>query len=133
MSDQGESAGGDGSARSDSRRSASSQRSSTHHLSPLRQQPRSPRSPRHNKIYRCPPTPPPDKLLVKEKSFVLDSMATASISNDYSKANPKLGPVIPPYNSQKDPHTSNYFSFLGVDRTLKRTGQVCKILLLLLL
>ncbi|KAK2142390.1 hypothetical protein LSH36_962g00010 [Paralvinella palmiformis] len=123
MSDKGDSARGDRSARSESSRSSTSRRSRERHLSPIRREPKSPRSPRHNKIYRCPPTPPPDKLLVQEKSFVLDSMATASISGDYSKANPKLGPVIPPYNSQRDPHTSNYFRFLGVDRTLKKTFQ----------
>ena len=79
---------------------------------------------RHNKIYRCPPTPPPEELMRKEKSFTLDCNATSSISTDYSKANPKLGPVIPPYNSQRDRHTFNYYGFIGVDRTLKKTGQV---------
>ena len=82
-------------------------------------------SKRHNKLYRAPPTPPPDKLLEEEKKFVLDCNAMSSISVDYSKANPKLGPVIPPYNSQKDQHVENYFNFHGVDKTLKKTGQVC--------
>lgn len=82
-------------------------------------------SKRHNKLYRAPPTPPPDELLKEEKGFVLDCNAVSSISLDYSKANPKLGPVIPPYNSQKDGHVDNYFQFHGVDRTLRKTGQVC--------
>ena len=82
-------------------------------------------SKRHNKLYRAPPTPPPIELLKEEKGFVLDCNAVSSISLDYSKANPKLGPVIPPYNSQKDVHVENYFGFHGVDKTLKKTGQVC--------
>ena len=82
-------------------------------------------SKRHNKLYRTPPTPPPVDLLREEKGFVLDCNAVSSISLDYSKANPKLGPVIPPYNSQKDGHVENYFNFHGVDKTLKKTGQVC--------
>ncbi|XP_025080607.1 uncharacterized protein C17orf98-like [Pomacea canaliculata] len=86
---------------------------------------KSPRQPkgRQNKIYRTPPTPPPGELRVKEKSFVLDCKATSSISCDYSKVNPKLGPVIPPYNSQRDKHVDQYFTFYGVDRTLNKTGQ----------
>ena len=79
---------------------------------------------RANKIYRTPVTPTPDEQLTKEKTFVLDCNAASSISRDYCKANPKLGPVIPPYNAQRDKHVGNYFKFYGVDRTLKRTGQV---------
>jgi hypothetical protein len=79
---------------------------------------------RHNKIYRTPATPEPEELLTKERTFVLDSNAVGSISTDYSKTNPKLGPVIPPYNSQKDIHVRNYYEFEGVPKTLKRTGQV---------
>lgn len=77
-----------------------------------------------NKIYKTPPTPPPKVLLSKEKNFVLDSIASSSISIDYSKTNPKLGPVIPPYNSQRDKHCNAYFKFFGVDDTLERTRQV---------
>ncbi len=87
---------------------------------------------RHNKIYRTPPTPPPEELLSKEKGFVLDNNAVASISMDYCKANPKLGPVIPPFNSQRCRHSANYFRFHGVDRTLRKTGQVSKVTVLLL-
>lgn len=79
---------------------------------------------RHNKIYRTPPTPEPEELLSKERTFVLDSNACSSISTDYSKTNPKLGPVIPPYNSQKDIHSRNYYEFEGVPKTLKKTQQV---------
>ena len=79
---------------------------------------------RHNKLYRCPPTPPPEEHLEMEKSFTLDCIATSSISTDYSKANPKLGPVVPPYNSQKDQHVKNYFTYHGVDKTLEKTEQV---------
>jgi len=78
---------------------------------------------RVNKIYRTPPTPPPGALRTKEKTFVLDCNAASSISCDYSKANPKLGPVIPPYNSQKDKHVKQYFGFYSVPGTLDKTGQ----------
>lgn len=76
-----------------------------------------------NKIYRCPPTPPPDDHFQLEKSFVLDSNAVSSISADYSKTNPKLGPVVSPYNSQRDRSARGYFRNYGVDNTLRRTGQ----------
>lgn len=105
------------------RSQASSQRSSpskNQHYTPRSRQSNS----RVNKIYRTPPTPPPGELMTKEKSFVLDCNAVSSISGDYSKANPKLGPVIPPYNSQNDRHVGQYFSFLGVNRTLRKTGQL---------
>ncbi|KAL8564659.1 hypothetical protein ACOMHN_004153 [Nucella lapillus] len=85
--------------------------------------PRGSKNSRTNKIYRTPPTPPPEVLRTKEKSFVLDCRATSCISADYSKANPKLGPVIPPYNAQKDSQVDPYFKFYGVKRTLKRNGQ----------
>ena len=79
---------------------------------------------RENKIYRTPPTPPPEKLAALEQGFVTDNIAVASISGDYSKTNPKLGPVIPPFNSQKCRYSREYFKFHGVDRTLRKTGQV---------
>ena len=82
-------------------------------------------SKRHNKLYRTPPTPPPEEFMREERGFVLDCNAVSSISCDFSKANPKLGPVIPPYNAQKDHHVGNYFKFAGVDKTLDKTGQVC--------
>ncbi len=81
-------------------------------------------SSRHNKLYRGPPTPPPEVQYERERSFVLDCKAVSHISNDYSTANPKLGSVIPPYNSQYDHHTNNYFQFFGLKKTLKKTGQV---------
>jgi hypothetical protein len=76
---------------------------------------------RTNKIYRCPPTPPPDKLARKEKSFVLDCNAVSNISLDYSRANPKLGSVIPPYNSLEDKNVSNYFNSYGVKEILEKS------------
>lgn len=79
---------------------------------------------RHNKIYRTPPTPEPEVLMEKEKGFVLDCKAASSISSDYSKANPKLGPVVPPYNGQKDAHTDTYFKFISVPQSLKFYRQV---------
>ena len=82
------------------------------------------RGARHNKLYKCPPTPPKPDLLEKEKGFIIDSVAVSSVSSDYSRCNPKLGPVIPPYNSHGDKHVQNYFNFVGVNRTLKKTGQV---------
>lgn len=78
---------------------------------------------RENKIYRTPVTPPPQVQLVKEKSFVLDCNATSSICQDYSRVNPKLGRVIPPYNALRDKHVDNYLHFYGVKRTLKKTIQ----------
>ena len=57
----------------------------------------------------------------KEKSFVLDSMAVSSISKDYSKTNPKLGPVIPPYNACNDKDVREYFKFIGVKNTVDRS------------
>ena len=84
---------------------------------------------RHNKIYRTPPTPPPEDLQSLERGFIADNIAVSSISLDYSKTNPKLGPVIPPFNSQKCRHSRDYFKFHGVDRTLKKTGQVSESLI----
>ncbi|KAL3315992.1 hypothetical protein Ciccas_005362 [Cichlidogyrus casuarinus] len=76
-----------------------------------------------NKLYRCPPTPPPEEQKLRERSFVLDSVPVGHISCDYSSANPKFGSAIPPYNAQLDCKTRHYFSFYGIERTLKKTGQ----------
>ncbi|CAF2910234.1 unnamed protein product [Rotaria sp. Silwood2] len=78
---------------------------------------------RHNKLYRCPPTPPPEVQFDRERSFILDSKAVSNISNDYSIANPKLGSVIPPYNAQLDHHVDNYFKFFGIRKALEGSGQ----------
>lgn len=83
---------------------------------------------RSNKLYRTPRTPPPEIQFDREQSFILDCKAVSNISNDYSTANPKLGSVIPPYDSQLDPHTQSYYQFFGVPRTLARAGQVEKTL-----
>lgn len=53
----------------------------------------------------------------------------SNISSDFSKVNPKLGPVIPPYNAQKDIYVQKYFKFKGVKDTLKHTKQVSDIYL----
>jgi len=45
-----------------------------------------------NKIYHTPPTPEPELLHVKERSFVLDSVAVNTAINDHT-ARPKLGKV----------------------------------------
>ena len=83
---------------------------------------------RHNKLYRGPPTPPPEIQFDRERSFVLDCKAVSNISNDYSTANPKLGSVIPPYDSQLDPHSQSYFQFFGISKTLRNSNQVNLIL-----
>jgi len=79
---------------------------------------------RHNKLYRAPRTPPPEECIEKEKGFTLDSIAVSSISCDYSQVNPKVGPVVPPYNGQKDRHPEGYYKFYGVAKTLEKTGQL---------
>lgn len=79
---------------------------------------------RVNKLYRCPQTPPPEVQFDRERSFVLDCKAVSNISIDYSTANPKLGSVIPPYNSRLDSHVDNYFEFFGLPKLLQKTGQL---------
>ena len=81
-------------------------------------------STRHNKLYRCPPTPPPEVQYDRERSFVLDCKAVSNISNDYSTANPKLGSAIPPYVAQHDQSVDGYFEFFGVKNRLQQSGQV---------
>jgi len=76
-----------------------------------------------NKLYHTPPSPKPDDLLRREKTFTLDCVAVSNISNDYSRANPKLGQVAQPYNAQRDHHCGSYFGFIGVDKTLGKTNQ----------
>ena len=104
--------------------SSSPRRQSTQGSDSPRKNEDKPQKGRHNKIYHCPPTPPPEIIREKEKSFILDNIACSSISNDYCKTNPKLGPVVRPYNSQKDRHVQEYFQFIGVKRTLNRSEQV---------
>jgi hypothetical protein len=76
------------------------------------------------KIYRAPPTPPPEMQTAREKRFVLDCNAVSHISLDYSHANPKLGSVIPPYNGVEDKATRAYFESYGVAETLEKTNIV---------
>ena len=91
---------------------------------PMAQSARSSGRSRYNKIYRGPPTPPPEVLYNREQCFILDCKAVANISNDYSTANPKLGSAIPPYVAQFDSGVDSYFDFFGVKKTLRKTGQV---------
>ena len=87
---------------------------------------------RQNKIYRAPPTPTFQVYDGMEKSFVLDCVAVGNISEDFSRANPKLGSVIPPYDSIDDPAASNYLNFYGVKKFLTESNQVYKYFLDLL-
>lgn len=79
---------------------------------------------RENKLYRTPPTPTEDVLIGLERSFTLDCIAVGNISEDYSRANPKLGSAIPPYDSRNDKKVNSYMNFYGVSDLLKKTGQV---------
>lgn len=79
---------------------------------------------RRFKIYRAPPTPPLEVLTSREKSFVLDCRAVSHISYDYSRANPKLGSVIPPYNSVEDKAARTFFTTPAVKDALEKTGFV---------
>jgi hypothetical protein len=86
---------------------------------------------RQHKTYRTPPTPPLEKQSDLEKSFKLDCIAVSNISLDYTRANPKLGTVIPPYNSLHDSSISDFVKNYGVRDFLKRVGQVISISFLL--
>ena len=79
---------------------------------------------RTHKTYRTPPTPPLEKQSDMEKSFKLDCIAVSNISLDYTRANPKMGTVIPPYNSLNDNSISNFVKNYGVRDFLKRVGKV---------
>lgn len=72
------------------------------------------------KMYRTPHTPPLERHSGMEKSFKLDCVAVSNISLDYSRANPKLGTVIPPYNSLNDASISEFVKSYGVKEYLKR-------------
>jgi len=74
------------------------------------------------KTYRTPPTPPLEKQSDMEKDFKLDCIAVSNISLDYSRANPKMGTVIPPYNSLNDSSISEFVKSYGVKDFLKRNG-----------
>lgn len=76
------------------------------------------------KPHRGPPSPTPEELADKEKHFLLDCIAVDTICKDFSHSQPKLGPAIPAYNSQKDKHVKVYFQREGVDVTLRKTEQV---------
>ncbi|XP_070535931.1 sperm microtubule associated protein 1-like [Ptychodera flava] len=84
---------------------------------------KSKKSEKKKKPHRGPPTPTPEDLRELEQGFILDNIAVNSIAKDYSHTQPKLGPAIPPYNSQKDKHVKEYFKFIQVDGTLEKTEQ----------
>lgn len=77
-------------------------------------------------LSRFAPSPSLAEIQMREKRFVLDCVAVERISKDYSVSLPKLGSVIPPYNSQKDYHVRGYFLARPVPPVLKKTGQVSK-------
>ncbi|XP_040207914.1 uncharacterized protein C17orf98 homolog [Rana temporaria] len=74
-------------------------------------------------LSRFAPSPSLAEIQMREKRFVLDCVAVERISKDYSVSLPKLGSVIPPYNSQKDYHVRGYFLARPVPPVLKKTGQ----------
>ncbi|KAE8596015.1 hypothetical protein XENTR_v10015939 [Xenopus tropicalis] len=74
-------------------------------------------------LSRFAPGPSLAELQARERRFVLDCVAVERISRDYSGSLPKLGSVIPPYNSQRDPHVRAYFHSRPVPPLLQKTGQ----------
>ncbi|CAH8575274.1 unnamed protein product [Schistosoma rodhaini] len=64
------------------------------------------------------------ELELLERQFILDCIAVRQICDDYSKANPKHGSIIPPYNGQLDPYAKSYFESLNIQKLLEKTGQV---------
>ena len=69
--------------------------------------------------------PEPWEIFNKEKFFILDCIAVKTIYKDSARTNPRLGHIIPPYNSQKDKHAGAYFKFKDVDKVLQLNNQVC--------
>lgn len=78
---------------------------------------------RSSKTYRAPPTPTLEEQSDLEKSFKLDCVAVSNISLDYSRANPKMGTVIPPYNSLNDRSISDFVKGYGARDFLKRNNK----------
>ncbi|XP_069502846.1 sperm microtubule associated protein 1-like [Ambystoma mexicanum] len=72
---------------------------------------------------RFAPAPSEHALQEKERRFVLDCVAVASIAREYRQSLPKLVSAIPPYNSQQDLHVSSYFKTKPVPPLLRKTGQ----------
>ncbi|CAH8539623.1 unnamed protein product [Schistosoma rodhaini] len=64
------------------------------------------------------------ELELLERQFILDCIAVRQICDDYSKANPKHGSIIPPYNGQLDPYAKSYFESLNIQKLLEKTGQL---------
>ncbi|CAH8513414.1 unnamed protein product [Schistosoma mattheei] len=63
------------------------------------------------------------QLELLERQFILDCIAVRKICDDYSKANPKHGSIIPPYNGQLDPYAKSYFESLNIQKLLEKNGQ----------
>ncbi|KAF8569832.1 hypothetical protein P879_02841 [Paragonimus westermani] len=76
-----------------------------------------------NKLYNTPPTPPPEVLSKRERNFILDGVAVRQISDDYSRANPKVGQAIPVYRAQMDPGIARYFKTQNMQKLLRKTTQ----------
>ncbi|THD20223.1 hypothetical protein D915_008849 [Fasciola hepatica] len=70
-----------------------------------------------NKLYCTEGDYSASKLEKLERGFVLDCVAVAQISEDYSTINPKGGSVIPVYDAQSDPFAKYYFEAKGVQGT----------------
>nr|CAH8845634.1 unnamed protein product [Trichobilharzia regenti] len=62
-------------------------------------------------------------LELLERKFILDCIAVRQICDDYSKANPKHGSVIPVYNGQLDKYAKSYFESINIQKLLHKTGQ----------
>jgi len=69
------------------------------------------------------PWPDKSERFKRERSFILDGIALSSLQESFGQINPKLGSAIPPYNSQFDKSTNEYFKFKGVQKTLNKTKQ----------
>ncbi|KAL7064426.1 hypothetical protein AAHC03_04830 [Spirometra sp. Aus1] len=78
---------------------------------------------RPNKLYRCPPTPPPEQRRHREHAFILDGVAASNISTGCAQYTCKFISIYPPYNAINDVNARGYFRAKGVRKTLKRTGQ----------
>nr|VZI38386.1 unnamed protein product [Spirometra erinaceieuropaei] len=78
---------------------------------------------RPNKLYRCPPTPPPEQRRHREHAFILDGVAASNISTECAQYTCKFISIYPPYDAINDVNARGYFRAKGVRKTLKRTGQ----------
>ncbi|CAH8542756.1 unnamed protein product [Heterobilharzia americana] len=77
----------------------------------------------HNYINKIYSHRNPKELELLERKFILDCIAVRQISDDYSKANPKHGSIIPVYNGQLDKYAKSYFESLNIQKVLEKNGQ----------